>query len=551
MFTMGGKSKRKTILRKYGSMALVLLLVAALAGCGSSGDDGASADNQQDEGEATVGNANGTEDEDAVGTQSEDENDAENVSNEGANGSGNAGDAGNGDANNDGDDADGAGTDDGDDADASNDGDGANGGDASGAGTDNGDDASDDGAAGSGSANGEDVDDGIRLKDVVPEKLGGYIGTCVTSMDINNEDVWNIVTTQFNAVTFGNELKPDSMFGYSNAVCPGTTEVELNGETLTVPKMNFIRADTMLDKIKSWNEQNPDDTLKVRGHVLVWHSQTPEWFFHVDYDKNKDYVDKDTMNKRLEWYIRTMLTHYTGEDSPYKGMFYGWDVVNEAISDATGTYRTDTENSEEPLSNDTHGNNSSWWHVYQSNEFIINAFVYANKYAPADLELYYNDYNASVPKKEQGILELLNAVKSAEGTRIDAMGMQGHFGMDWTKPEEIDTAIHDYAEVVGNVQLTEVDMKASSAYDGTDATKEAEYERQAERYAEIYDVLKAAKAEDGIPITSLTFWGTADHLSWLQSRSNIGGGNTTGLPECPLLFDENFQKKPAFYVFTK
>lgn len=36
------------------------------------------------------------------------------------------------------------------------------------------------------------------------------------------------------------------------------------------------------------------------------------------------------MDKRLEWYIRSVLTYYTGEDSRYKGMFYGWDVVNDA-----------------------------------------------------------------------------------------------------------------------------------------------------------------------------------------------------------------------------
>lgn len=36
------------------------------------------------------------------------------------------------------------------------------------------------------------------------------------------------------------------------------------------------------------------------------------------------------MDKRLEWYIRSVLAYYTGEDSRYKGMFYGWDVVNDA-----------------------------------------------------------------------------------------------------------------------------------------------------------------------------------------------------------------------------
>lgn len=391
----------------------------------------------------------------------------------------------------------------------------------------------------------------VRLKDAVTKELGCYVGAAITSQDINNRRVWDIVTTHFNAVTLGNELKPDALFNYSNAVCPGIEEAELNGETIAVPKMNYYRAEVMLDKILQWNKKHPDDALKVRGHVLVWHAQTPEWFFHEDYDKEKPYVDKETMNKRLEWYIRTVLTHFTGEDSEYRDLFYGWDVVNEAVSDATGTYRSDCENSDEPLSNDTHGSNSSWWHIYQSNEYILNAFIYANKYAPSDLELYYNDYNECMALKQMGILELLRAVRATDGARIDAMGMQGHYNMESPGASQIDTAIRMYASVVGNVQMTELDMKSSADYDGSPEAKEKEYEEQAKRYRTIYWTLKSTNREDDINITSLTFWGTADHLSWLQSRSNIGGGNTTGLPECPLLFDEHYEKKPAFYVFTE
>ena len=394
------------------------------------------------------------------------------------------------------------------------------------------------------------------LRDAVMENLGCRVGAAVTVDDIKNEKSWEIVTTYFNAITIGNELKPDAMVGYSNGICPGTEEAELNGETIVVPKLNYSRAETILDKVLEWNQANPDNEIKVRGHVLVWHSQTPEWFFHVDYDKNKDYVDKETMNKRLEWYIRTMLTHFTGEDSKYKDLFYGWDVVNEAVSDGTGTYRSDQENPNEPLSQDTHGSNSSWWHVYQSNEYILNAFLYANKYAPADLELYYNDYNECVFNKQMGIIELLTAVKELEGepgvgTRIDGMGMQGHYNMSSPSWTEFETAIKRYAAVVGNVQITEFDMKSSDEYDGSDEAKAEEYEKQAEHYRMFYWVMKNLNKQDGINITGLIFWGTADHLSWLQSRSNVGGGNTEGLPECPLLFDENYEPKPAYYKFLE
>lgn len=224
-----------------------------------------------------------------------------------------------------------------------------------------------------------DMNDIPALRDCVPAVLDCRIGCAVTSNEIEDPKVWEIITKHFNSVTFGNELKPDCLFGYSNSKCPGTEEVEFNGQTITVPKMTFKTAEKMLDKIYDYNEANPDRKIEVRGHVLLWHSQTPEWFFHEDYDKSKDYVDKETMNVRLEWYIKTVLTHFTGEDSKYKDMFYGWDVVNEAISDSTGELRTDSENESEKLSQDTHGSNSSWYHIYGSNEFIINAFIYWHK----------------------------------------------------------------------------------------------------------------------------------------------------------------------------
>ena len=155
--------------------------------------------------------------------------------------------------------------------------------------------------------------------------------------------------------------------------------------------------------------------IRVRGHVLVWHSQTPEWFFHEDYDVAKPYVDKETMNRRLEWFISSVFDHYFGKaaNGKYDGLFYGWDVVNEAVNG--NTYRDDkviSDASDTSTSDTRHGSNSMWWRVYKSNEFIINAFKYANKYAPNDVELYYNDFGETDNTKCEGIVKLINDVKS-------------------------------------------------------------------------------------------------------------------------------------------
>jgi len=400
----------------------------------------------------------------------------------------------------------------------------------------------------------EQADETPALRESMRESLGVFAGCAVTGFEADDPGVWDIITTHFERVTLGNELKPDALVAYSVSKCPGTYTDELNGEEIEVPKLDFSLADKILDKILAWNEENPDREIKVRGHVLVWHSQTPEWFFHEDYDKEKPYVDAGVMNKRLEWYIRTVLTYYTGEDSKYKNLFYGWDVVNEAVSDATGTYRTDAEKPEEPLSDDRHGSNSSWWHIYQSNEYIINAFRYANKYAPAELELYYNDYNECQMNKRNGILDLLKSVKAeegapGEGTRIDAFGMQGHYSMDSPTATDIQGSIQSYTAVVEKVQLTEVDVRASEGYDGSDESKPDEYEKQRKRYNMIRYAVQSAMNE-GCEVSGITFWGTVDHYSWLQYNTNVGGGTNGKLPQCPLLFDEHYEPKPCFYVFA-
>ena len=380
------------------------------------------------------------------------------------------------------------------------------------------------------------------FKDSITSDLGvgTLAGTAVTASEMKDETLMELVTKHFNAVTLGNELKLDAMLNYQNSKCPedGTETVTFNGQQLLVPVLNHSRADGMLDVILDWNNEHPEDTIKVRGHVLVWHSQAPEWFFKENYDIDADFVSKEVMDQRLEWYIKTMLEYYTGQDSKYKDLFYGWDVVNEAINDGTATYRSASE--------------SSWAAVYgsQSNEYIIKAFRWANKYAPADLELYYNDYNECVPSKCEGIVKLLQAVKDAEGTRIDGMGMQAHYNMDSPSIAQFEAAIRAYAAVVGKVQLTELDLKASSAFDGTDATREEEYTKQAYRYKAFYDTVKALNAEEGIEVSGITIWGVVDKYSWLQSSSSVGGGADGTQTQCPLLFDDDYRAKPAFWAFV-
>ena len=395
-------------------------------------------------------------------------------------------------------------------------------------------------------------------KTSVTESLGNdsIAGTAIMLSEISDDTLMELVEKHFNAVTFGNELKPDALFNYQidgNSV--PTKTITFEGEELQVPVVNdagdsldFSRADAMADKILEWNNAHPDQKIRIRGHVLVWHSQTQEWFFHENYDITKPYVNKETMNRRLEWFISGVFDHYFGKaaNGKYDGLFYGWDVVNEAV--IGNTYRTDKVSAAESLSEIRHGNNSSWWHVYESNEFIINAFKYANKYAPANVELYYNDFGETDNIKCEGIVKLINDVKSAEGTRLDAFGMQAHYNVDGFSAAQFKSVAKKYAAAAGKVQLTELDFKASSTYDGTAATKESEYTKMAYCHKNLYEAIKALK-EEGANVSGITVWGVIEPNSWLHSQSNLGGG-ASGSAQCPLLFDGNYKAKPAYWAYV-
>ena len=395
-------------------------------------------------------------------------------------------------------------------------------------------------------------------KTSVTESLGNdsIAGTAIMLSEISDDTLMELVEKHFNAVTFGNELKPDALFNYQidgNSV--PTKTITFEGEELQVPVVNdagdsldFSRADAMADKILAWNNAHPDQKIRIRGHVLVWHSQTQEWFFHENYDITKPYVNKETMNRRLEWFISSVFDHYFGEaaNGKYDGLFYGWDVVNEAV--IGNTYRTDKVSAAESLSEIRHGNNSSWWHVYESNEFIINAFKYANKYAPENVELYYNDFGETDNTKCEGIVKLINDVKSAEGTRLDAFGMQAHYNVDGFSAAQFKSVAKKYAQAAGKVQLTELDFKASSTYDGTAATKESEYTKMAYCHKNLYEAIKALK-EEGANVSGITVWGGIEPNSWLHSQSNLGGG-ASGSAQCPLLFDGNYKAKPAYWAYV-
>ncbi len=359
------------------------------------------------------------------------------------------------------------------------------------------------------------------LKDYFVSKNAKYdfkIGGALTADILTNENKMQLVQKHYNSVTAGNEMKPDYIIKGIN------DDGSLN--------LDFTIPDTTLDVFWKYNQGKAEkDQIHMRGHVLCWHSQTPEKFFK---DKDGNLLSKDAMNKRLEEYIQKVLGHV---QEKYPGLVYCWDVVNEAINPADG---------EKGGLRTANGGVETFYHqIYKdSNEYIINAFKYANKYADKDVKLFYNDYGETDPVKVKCISDLADAVKSSEGTRIDGIGMQAHYSMEGPSANELYNAIKEYGKHVDEVQITELDMLASKSYDGSAAQKEAEQTKQAYRYKEIMDTILKAK-DEGVNITAIVFWGVADDDSWLLSPEFSQGRHNM-----PLLFDENLKAKPAFWGIT-
>ncbi len=399
-----------------------------------------------------------------------------------------------------------------------------------------------------------------ELSDAVASEGGlgedAICGAAISAEDIYDRNLMALVKKHFNAVTLENELKPGAVLGYYPVCLPAVRcrTIVWEGQDLVVPVPDHTKADRILDVLVKWNSRHPDKKILVRGHTLVWHAQTPEWFFHENYDKRRPYVSRELMDRRLQWYIHEMMDYYTASDSPYYGLFYGWDVVNDAASNHSNVWRTDKEPGSDLLTDDWHTAKSGWWAVYGDEQYVVNAFRYANQYAPAEVKLYYNDHSEWHEQKAQRIIRVLRTIREnsgppGQGTRIDGLGLQGHYKVNHPDIQTLREKIVAYAHEVDSIMLTELDVKADISFDGSQEAKETEYAHQAEYYKDLNQMLCDLK-DQGIQVNGITFWGVIDSKSWLQTRQEIGGGSDGRMSHCPLLFDENYKAKPAFWAFV-
>jgi len=346
--------------------------------------------------------------------------------------------------------------------------------------------------------------DTASLKDAAKGKF--YIGAAINEALITGADKRGdeILFQQFNSITPENCLKWE------------VVHPELNRYNFAVPDQ-YVALGV---KHGMW----------IIGHTLMWHNQTPDWLF-----KNPDgsKVSKEELLRRLREHIATVVGRY-------KGRIQGWDVVNEAI-DENGHLRTDKP-----------------WYAILGEEGIFAAYQAAHEADPS-AELHYNEYGLTNPAKRAGVIKLVQAIR-ARGLRLDAVGLQEHDLLTEPSAKEIDEEIEAFHAIGMKVMITELDvtmLPRPEKYFGADVKKTFKknpaldpyakglpadkQEALTKRYADIF----GAFARHAESVKRVTFWGIGDRDSWL---------NDWPIPErkdYPLLFDRDYQPKPAFDAVIK
>jgi len=332
------------------------------------------------------------------------------------------------------------------------------------------------------------------------------IGTALGAGQIQGKEpgTLELVKQQFNAVTAENVMKWEII-------------EPVEGQ------FNFAAADAMI----AYAEAN---NIKVIGHVLLWHEQTPDWVF-LD-DKGQP-ASKELVLSRLKNHINAVMGRY-------KGRIHGWDAVNEALNE-DGTLR------------------QSKWYKALGEDYIATVFELAHQADPK-AQLYYNDFNLFKPEKRAGALKLIAGLK-AKNAPIYGIGEQGHYSLDYPKLQDVEDSIVAFKNTGLKVVITELDISALPFPDpeniGADISLNMKLKQEFNPYADglpkaVSDQLTQKYLQlfelflrHNDAIERVTLWGVNDNQTW---RNNWP---MKGRTDYPLLFDRKNQPKEVVPALIK
>ncbi len=334
------------------------------------------------------------------------------------------------------------------------------------------------------------------------------IGVAVNQRQFTGEDTNGValITSQFDSISPENVLKWESVHPR-----PGT-----NG-------YDFTAADAYV----AFGEQHH---MFIVGHTLVWHNQTPRWVFQDANGRSlsgTNAADRALLLQRMHDHIQTVVGRY-------KGRIKVWDVVNEALNDSSSLTDTNLLRRSSP------------WVRILGMDFIVKAFQYAHEADP-DAILRYNDYSIENPAKRERLITLIKYLQS-QHVPVMAIGSQTHANLSWPSFDLEDSFLTEVSGLGLPIHITELDVNGSQGgqrSQSADITQNAQaaggggqvdsaQEKLARQYASLFKAFVKHRDE----IRLVTFWGVTDADSWRRNGK-------------PLLFDGNWQPKPAFDAVIK
>ena len=237
------------------------------------------------------------------------------------------------------------------------------------------------------------------------------------------------------------------------------------------------------------------NNMAVHGHTLIWHSQNPGWL------DNGNWTESQLIGVMND-HIDTVAGHFAGD-------VLVWDVVNEAFNE-DGTYR------------------SSVWYDTIGQEFIDLAFQRARAADP-NAKLIYNDYNIGWLNSKSDAVYNMAVSMLNRGIPIDGVGFQMHLTAGGVSASSLASNIQRFAALGLDVYITELDVRIPANPSAQDL------QNQANIYSTVTDVCLNQSA-----CKALQVWGIPDKYSWVPDVFPGTGA--------PLLFDDNYNAKPAYYA---
>jgi len=269
----------------------------------------------------------------------------------------------------------------------------------------------------------------------------------------------------------------------------------------TQPERGHFDFDSIDDDARFAKQHN----MKLFGATLIYRNDTePDWlnFGRITCGGWSAKELDQIMKEHIQAVVRR------GGDT-----YYAWEVVNEPMA---------------PVQN------GCWSRVIGQDEMIANAFKYAREANPHALLVLNDTFGQSGVDRERTdrFFALIARVKKLGGP-IDVAGCEMHLEAQQLHANYIDEFKYflQQAKAAGvQAQVTEMDV-----YQGPPGAVQNPYEKQKQVF---YEVVRACLQDSNC--TSFTVWGIKDDLTWLRTHKGLLDAN-------PVLFDDQFGKKPAYY----